>query len=114
MEQRSQLLQLHLSKRGTLGLSHGLILNTQPIYIANGPLSPYHTPVLSTQGTSNKSFDLIPFYYGCLTATETQQAQGAMSCNLSISEVKASTEAAVALVTLKFTTFGVGGVPKGR
>ena len=94
---------------GTLGLAQGVIPNTQPIYIAsNGPLSPYRTPALSTKGTSTKSFDLISFYYGCLTTTETSQGQVATSCTFSISGVKASTGAAVAPVAFRFTpTLGV-------
>ena len=87
---------------GTVGLAQGVVPNSGAIYIANGPLGPTRTPGLSIKGTTTKSFDLQSFFYGCLIATETGQAQLATSCTFSVSGVLAGSGKAVAPVSFAF------------
>ncbi|KAL8952480.1 MAG: hypothetical protein Q9222_001621 [Ikaeria aurantiellina] len=88
---------------GTLGIAQGVVPTSGKIYIANGPLSPNRAPMLSIKGTNTKMFDLKSFYYGCLVANETAQAQLSTSCTFSVSGVKAESGSAVAPVTFKFS-----------
>ena len=80
---------------GTAGLAAGVVPESKPNYIANGPLSPNRIPTFSIQGTGAASFDLQSFYYGCLDSTESANVQLSTKCTFTVTGFKASNGKAV-------------------
>lgn len=88
---------------GTDGIAAGVVPESAPNYAANGPLSPTRTPMFTTQGTNATSFDLETFDYGCLVATETENAHASTDCTFTVTGFKASNGAKVGPTSFQFS-----------